>query len=77
MLADRHHLIPHMPEKFQLPATAGAGGRLAIAPTATACFYSMAKHTFGSYTAAFYPTAALGILGIIIASALLKAPKKA
>lgn len=35
-----------------------------------------AKDAFGSYTVAFYPTAAMAIFGIIIALLLLKAPKK-
>lgn len=34
-----------------------------------------AKDAFGSYTIAFYPTAAMGILGIILAIILLKPPK--
>jgi OFA family oxalate/formate antiporter-like MFS transporter len=36
-----------------------------------------AKDAFGSYTVAFYPTAGMAILGIIISFLLLKAPKKA
>ena len=36
-----------------------------------------AKDTFGSYIAAFYPTAGMAIAGIIIALLLLKPPKKA
>ncbi|MBA4389787.1 MAG: MFS transporter [Syntrophus sp. (in: bacteria)] len=35
-----------------------------------------AKDTFGSYITAFYPTAGMAILGIIIAFFLLKPPKK-
>jgi ribosomal protein S12 len=35
-----------------------------------------AKDAFGSYTIAFYPTAGMAILGIIIALILLKPPKK-
>ncbi|MCX5809043.1 MAG: OFA family MFS transporter [Proteobacteria bacterium] len=35
-----------------------------------------AKDAFGSYTTAFYPTAGMAILGIIIAVILLKPPKK-
>jgi len=35
-----------------------------------------AKDTFGSYSYAFYPTAVLAILGIIIAAILLKPPRK-
>jgi MFS family permease len=35
-----------------------------------------AKDAFGSYTKAFYPTAGMAILGIIIALFLLKPPKK-
>jgi MFS family permease len=35
-----------------------------------------AKDTFGSYTFAFYPTAALAVFGIILAILLLKPPKK-
>jgi MFS family permease len=35
-----------------------------------------AKDTFGSYIKAFYPTAGMAILGIIIAIFLLKPPKK-
>ena len=35
-----------------------------------------AKDTFGSYAVAFYPTAALAVVGIIIAFVLLKPPKK-
>jgi len=35
-----------------------------------------AKDAFGSYTVAFYPTAGMAILGIIIAVILLKPPKK-
>jgi MFS family permease len=35
-----------------------------------------AKDVFGSYTTAFYPTAGMAILGIIIAIFLLKPPKK-
>lgn len=35
-----------------------------------------AKDAFGSYTVAFYPTAGMAILGIIIALLLLKPPKK-
>ena len=36
-----------------------------------------AKDVFGSYTFAFYPTAGLAVVGIVIALLLLKAPKKA
>jgi len=36
-----------------------------------------AKDTFGSYAIAFYPTAGLAVLGMIIAFVLLKPPKKA
>jgi len=36
-----------------------------------------AKDTFGSYAIAFYPTAGLAVLGMIIAFMLLKPPKKA
>jgi predicted MFS family arabinose efflux permease len=36
-----------------------------------------AKDVFGTYTYAFYPTAVLAVIGLIIAFALLKAPKKA
>ncbi|HOP85561.1 MAG TPA: OFA family MFS transporter [Syntrophorhabdaceae bacterium] len=36
-----------------------------------------AKDTFGSYTMAFYPTAAMAIIGIIIAILMVKPPKKA
>jgi len=36
-----------------------------------------AKDTFGSYTVAFYPTAAMAIIGIIIAILMIKPPKKA
>ncbi len=36
-----------------------------------------AKDVFGTYTFAFYPTAVLAVVGIIMAFALLKAPKKA
>jgi MFS transporter, OFA family, oxalate/formate antiporter len=36
-----------------------------------------AKDLFGSFTVAFYPTAGLAILGIIIAIALIKPPKNA
>jgi len=35
-----------------------------------------AKDTFGSYAVAFYPTAGLAVVGIIIAFLLLKPPKK-
>jgi len=35
-----------------------------------------AKDAFGSYTVAFYPTAGMAILGIIIALILLRPPKK-
>jgi len=35
-----------------------------------------AKDTFGSYAFAFYPTAGLAVLGIIIAALLLKPPKQ-
>jgi len=35
-----------------------------------------AKDAFGSYTIAFYPTAGMAILGIIIAMILLRPPKK-
>jgi len=35
-----------------------------------------AKDAFGSYAVAFYPTAALAVVGIIIAFVLLKPPKK-
>jgi len=35
-----------------------------------------AKDTFGSYTVAFYPTAGMAILGIILAIILLRPPKK-
>lgn len=35
-----------------------------------------AKDAFGSYAVAFYPTAGLAVLGIVIALLLLKAPKK-
>jgi MFS family permease len=35
-----------------------------------------AKDTFGSYAVAFYPTAGLAIVGIIIAFLLLKPPKR-
>jgi OFA family oxalate/formate antiporter-like MFS transporter len=36
-----------------------------------------AKDAFGSYAVAFYPTAALAIVGMVIAFVLLKPPKKA
>jgi hypothetical protein len=36
-----------------------------------------AKDVFGTYTFAFYPTAALAIIGLVLAFALLKPPKKA
>jgi len=36
-----------------------------------------AKDIFGSYTFAFYPTAGLAILGIILTLLLIKPPKKA
>ena len=36
-----------------------------------------AKDTFGSFTFAFYPTAGLAVLGILIALAMLKPVKKA
>jgi predicted MFS family arabinose efflux permease len=36
-----------------------------------------AKDVFGSYTFAFYPTAGLAVIGIVLALLLLKAPKKA
>jgi len=36
-----------------------------------------AKDTFGSFTVAFYPTAGLAVLGILIAMALMKPVKKA
>ncbi len=35
-----------------------------------------AKDTFGSYTMAFYPTAAMAIMGIIIAILMVKPPKR-
>ncbi|HOP31182.1 MAG TPA: OFA family MFS transporter [Spirochaetota bacterium] len=35
-----------------------------------------AKDTFGSYTFAFYPTAALAVLGVILAVLFLKAPEQ-
>jgi len=37
----------------------------------------MAKDTFGSYLMAFWPTTILGVIGIIVAFALLRPPKKA
>lgn len=36
-----------------------------------------AKDMFGTYTVAFYPTAVLAIVGLVLAVLLLKAPKKA
>ena len=36
----------------------------------------MAKDTFGSYLKAFYPTAILAVIGIIVALVMLKPPKK-
>jgi MFS transporter, OFA family, oxalate/formate antiporter len=36
-----------------------------------------AKDVFGSFTVAFYPTAALAVIGIVLAFLLLKAPQKA
>jgi MFS family permease len=36
-----------------------------------------AKDVFGTYTFAFYPTAALAIIGLVLAIAFLKPPKKA
>jgi MFS family permease len=36
-----------------------------------------AKDTFGSYAVAFYPTAGLAVVGMVIAFMLLKPPKKA
>ncbi|MCX7858429.1 MAG: MFS transporter, partial [Deltaproteobacteria bacterium] len=36
-----------------------------------------AKDAFGSYTMAFYPTAGMAILGIILAIIFLKPPKRA
>lgn len=36
----------------------------------------MAKDTFGSYLKAFYPTAILAVIGIVVALLLLKPPKK-
>jgi OFA family oxalate/formate antiporter-like MFS transporter len=35
-----------------------------------------AKDVFGSYTFAFWPTAALALLGILLAFAFIKQPKK-
>ena len=36
-----------------------------------------AKDVFGTYTVAFYPTAVLAIVGLVMAAVLLKTPKKA
>lgn len=36
-----------------------------------------AKDVFGTYTVAFYPTAVLAVIGLVMAVALLKVPKKA
>ena len=36
-----------------------------------------AKDVFGTYTVAFYPTAVLAVVGLVLAFALLKTPKKA
>ena len=36
-----------------------------------------AKDVFGTYTFAFYPTAALAVVGLVLAFALFKPPKKA
>jgi MFS family permease len=35
-----------------------------------------AKDVFGTYTYAFYPTAVLAVVGLVLAVAMLKAPKK-
>jgi MFS family permease len=36
-----------------------------------------AKDVFGTYTVAFYPTAVLAVVGLVLAFVLLKMPKKA
>jgi MFS family permease len=36
-----------------------------------------AKDVFGTYTVAFYPTAVLSVVGLVLALAFLKPPKKA
>jgi hypothetical protein len=38
---------------------------------------SKAKDVFGTYTFAFYPTAVLAIVGLVLVFALFKPPKKA